>query len=88
MDRVGTHDNFFDLGGHSLRLVVVHSKLAQALTRELSIIDLFQYPSIHSLARHLANEDPGQQPLNEVRERAQKQKETVRRRAILASRLK
>jgi amino acid adenylation domain-containing protein len=88
IDRVGTHDNFFDLGGHSLRLVVVHSKLAQALNRELSIVDLFQYPTIGSLAKHLANGDAGQQLLREAQERAHKQKDSVRRRAILASRQK
>jgi amino acid adenylation domain-containing protein len=88
IDRVGTHDNFFDIGGHSLRLAVVHSKLMQALSREMSIVEMFQYPTIHSLARHLGDEAPGPQALNEVTERARKQKETVRRRAILATRRK
>ncbi len=88
IDRVGTHDNFFDLGGHSLRLVVVHSKLAQTLNRELSIVDLFQYPTISALARHLTNGDAGQPALQEAQARGRKQKDSVRRRAILASRPK
>jgi amino acid adenylation domain-containing protein len=88
IERIGANDNFFELGGHSLRLAVVHSKLVQALSRELSIMDLFQYPTIHSLARHLANEDSGQLSLHEVRERARRQKESIRGRAALASRRK
>ncbi|MGA8763570.1 MAG: amino acid adenylation domain-containing protein [Candidatus Sulfotelmatobacter sp.] len=88
IDRVGTHDNFFDLGGHSLRLVVVHSKLVQALNRELSIVDLFHYPTISSLASHLANGGAAQASLQEAQDRAHKQKDARRRETILASRPK
>jgi hypothetical protein len=88
IERIGANDNFFELGGHSLRLAVVHRKLVQALSRELSIMDLFQYPTIHSLAQHLTNEDLGQLSLQLVRERARRQKESIRGRAVLASRQK
>jgi amino acid adenylation domain-containing protein len=88
IERIGAKDNFFELGGHSLRLAVVHRNLEQALNRELSIIDLFQYPTIHSLAQHLANEDFGQLSLHQVRDRAQRQRESIRGRAVLASRQK
>jgi acyl carrier protein len=88
IERVGTRDNFFDLGGHSLRLVMVHSKLVQILSRELSVVDLFQYPTISSLAQHLAGGEEQQKSLHEAQERAQKQRDTLRRRAILAQRRK
>jgi amino acid adenylation domain-containing protein len=99
IERIGTKDNFFELGGHSLRLAVVHRKLEQALNCELSIIDLFQYPTVHSLAQHLANDDNndkdkdkgkdiGQLSLQQVQDRAQRQRESIRERAILASRQK
>jgi len=54
VDKVGVNDNFFDLGGHSLLLLQVHSKVREALGRELSIIDLFKYPSVSSLAGYLS----------------------------------
>lgn len=53
MDSVGTQANFFDLGGHSLLLVQVHTRLSQRLNRSIAIVDLFQYPTIHALAKHL-----------------------------------
>ncbi|MBV9791548.1 MAG: amino acid adenylation domain-containing protein, partial [Chloroflexi bacterium] len=53
VERVGMDDNFFDLGGHSLLLVQLHSKLVQALGREISVIDLFKYPTISALAEYL-----------------------------------
>src|SRR5262249_1091744 len=36
VEKVGQQDNFFDLGGHSLLLLQVHSRLQQALEREVS----------------------------------------------------
>ncbi|MCP4659571.1 MAG: AMP-binding protein, partial [bacterium] len=53
LDEVGIRDNFFDLGGHSLLLAEVRGKLRRVLDRELSIVDLFQYPTIRALAEHL-----------------------------------
>ncbi len=54
VDKVGAEDNFFDLGGHSLLLAQVHSRLGEALGRDLALLDLFRYPTVGSLAAHLA----------------------------------
>jgi amino acid adenylation domain-containing protein len=54
IERVGLYDNFFDLGGHSLLLVQVHSKLREVFGEDLSIIDMFKYPSINALTKHLS----------------------------------
>ncbi|MEP6917618.1 MAG: amino acid adenylation domain-containing protein, partial [Acidobacteriota bacterium] len=54
VERVGANDNFFDLGGHSLLLVKVHRLLRDVLPREISVVDLFQYPTVTALALHVA----------------------------------
>jgi len=54
IEKVGAHDNFFDLGGHSLVLARVHVLLKERLGREVSMVDLFRYPTVAALARHLA----------------------------------
>jgi acyl carrier protein len=64
VDKVGIHSNFFDLGGSSLLLAQVHTKLRAALNRELQMIELFKHPTIHSLAEHLGEADNAQ-PLSE-----------------------
>ena len=51
---MGAHDNFFDLGGHSLALARVHVLLKERLGREVSMVDLFRYPTVGALAKHLA----------------------------------
>jgi amino acid adenylation domain-containing protein len=60
VETVGVDDNFFDLGGHSLRMARVHARLKEALGREISLIELFQYPTISSLARHLSGAASGE----------------------------
>jgi len=46
-------DNFFDLGGNSLRLVQVREQLQTLFTKELSIIEMFQYPTVRALGQYL-----------------------------------
>jgi acyl carrier protein len=77
VENAGMHDNFFDLGGHSLLLAAVHSKLAKAFAREIRSTDLYQYPTIGSLASHLNDEGVEQRPLSPLQERARKRKEAV-----------
>jgi len=54
--KVGLYDNFFDLGGHSLLMIQVHSKLRQILNRDLSMIEMFKYPTVNSFAKYLSQE--------------------------------
>ncbi|HEV7509092.1 MAG TPA: non-ribosomal peptide synthase/polyketide synthase [Thermoanaerobaculia bacterium] len=62
---VGVHDNFFESGGSSLRIVKLHSRLKAALEVEVAVTDLFRHPTIASLARHLA-EQPRVEALEEA----------------------
>jgi aryl carrier-like protein len=53
VESVGMHDNFFDLGGHSLLMMQVQGKLRRLLEREVTIVDLFRHPTVAALSRHL-----------------------------------
>ena len=57
VDSVGLTENFFDLGAHSLMVAEVHMQLQQMLGRELSLVDLFQFPTVTALANHLKGEE-------------------------------
>lgn len=50
----GIHDNFFDAGGNSILAAEVHIYLCRALSRDISLIDILKYPTIHSLGAQLA----------------------------------
>jgi amino acid adenylation domain-containing protein len=56
LEQVGMDDNFFDLGGHSLLLAQVQTKLQDILQRDLPILDLFEHPSINTLAEYLSRQ--------------------------------
>jgi acyl carrier protein len=56
--QVGLNDNFFDLGGHSLLTVQAHRQLKEVVEKEISITDMFRFPTIRALADYL-NEDNG-----------------------------
>jgi amino acid adenylation domain-containing protein len=49
-DRIGVLDNFFDLGGHSLLAAQLQSRLKQRLGCEISLVELFQHPTVAAIA--------------------------------------
>ena len=77
VDRVGVHDNFFELGANSLLLVQVHRKLRERLQREIPVVRLFQYPNVAALAKELS--DPP--PAGQLRDTQQTRDRVARRKA-------
>ncbi|MDX2158550.1 MAG: LLM class flavin-dependent oxidoreductase [Hyphomicrobiaceae bacterium] len=54
LDEVGPTQNFFDLGGHSLLAVELHRAISSELGLEPKLTDIFRFPTVSGLARHLA----------------------------------
>ena len=52
--QVGVTDNFFDLGGNSLLLQTVHTRIETRLGRQVPLVELFEFSTIAALAAHLA----------------------------------
>jgi amino acid adenylation domain-containing protein len=77
LDRVGLHDNFFDLGGHSLLMVRLQTEIARELDRDVSIVDLFRAPSVAALARLLAARTSRPDPVAAARARARRQRQAL-----------
>jgi acyl carrier protein len=51
---VSVTDNFFDLGGHSLKAAQVTARLRDALGHEIPLALLFQAPTVHDFVQSLA----------------------------------
>ncbi|MBC1235685.1 non-ribosomal peptide synthetase [Nostoc sp. 2RC] len=79
LERVGIDDNFFDLGGHSLLVGQVHAQLREKLNRDLSLVEIFQHPTINLLAKHLSEEQQEQPGFEKVMNRSEKQKLALNR---------
>jgi acyl carrier protein len=52
--RIGMNDNFFDAGGTSLRAVQVIATIKKELKQNLSIVSLFECPTVTLLAANLS----------------------------------
>jgi amino acid adenylation domain-containing protein len=57
LPEAGVDDNFFDLGGHSLLMTQVHVLLEEQFPGRARLSELFQYPTVRSLAVFLASGD-------------------------------
>jgi hypothetical protein len=79
-EHVGADDNFFELGGHSLLLATVHSRLKGVLPHDVSMVDLFRYPTIRSLANHLEVSEPSDAFMSAIQARVGKQRDRQRQR--------
>lgn len=77
---VGVEDNFFDLGGHSLLVVKLHGRLRAEFSAELSVVDIFRFPSVAALAKQLTQADAPEVFADDVRDRARLQREAMARR--------
>jgi amino acid adenylation domain-containing protein len=53
LEQVGRHDNFFEIGGHSLLAVRVITRLQQEYGAALPLIDLFAFPVLCDFARRV-----------------------------------
>ena len=51
ISKVGIHDNFFRLGGHSLLGTLLISRVCDAFQTDLSLRDLFESPTVAGLAQ-------------------------------------
>ncbi|MBW4556585.1 MAG: amino acid adenylation domain-containing protein [Trichormus sp. ATA11-4-KO1] len=83
LDKVGIHDNFFDLGGHSLLMLQVNHQLRAILQQDITVVTMFQNPTIYSLAQYLSQK---QKPsFTGTRDRANRQIEAINRQKQLLS---
>lgn len=53
VDRVGVYDNFFEIGGTSLKAVTLVAKIYKEFRIDISITDIFENPSISKLREYI-----------------------------------
>jgi acyl carrier protein len=57
LKQVGIHDNFFDLGGHSLKAMQIVSRIRQTFFVEIPLRSLFHTPTIAEIADLIQGKD-------------------------------
>lgn len=87
IELLGVEENIFDLGAHSLLIIQAHEALSKRGDWRLSVLDLFRYPTIRSLAGHLSGSEAlDESALEESGDRALKQRESRRNRMFESKR--
>ncbi|HOP62741.1 MAG TPA: amino acid adenylation domain-containing protein [Spirochaetota bacterium] len=77
---IGSNDNFFDLGGHSLLLTLINHALRRETGINISMTEMFQYPTISLLAEHLGKMNhPKESATVSTDNRIKKQREAILR---------
>jgi amino acid adenylation domain-containing protein len=59
LDQISVHENFFDLGGHSLLLPVLLDEIRKEFDREVAMVALFENPTISASARLFEQAEAG-----------------------------
>ena len=79
-DGFGIHDNFFDIGGHSLLLVQVQSQIQSRLGFAVPLVDLFRHSTVASQAQRLSPAHSEEPAMQLARDGARRQREAMLRR--------
>ncbi|WP_066501828.1 non-ribosomal peptide synthetase [Abyssisolibacter fermentans] len=55
INKIGINDNFFDLGGHSLKAMILISKIHKELNISISVNEIFNVPTIKEMSQYVMN---------------------------------
>jgi acyl carrier protein len=66
VETVGVKDNFFDLGGHSLLVIQVLSRVRRSFHVEVPLRELFESPTVAALAVSVVQHQAAQADLDEM----------------------
>ena len=80
LEQVGVQESFFEVGGSSLLLARLQSRLRESLGREVPFVELFRHPTIESLARSLQQEAAPkiEEKAEQARARTESRRESIR----------
>ena len=55
VEKIGINDNFFDIGGHSLKATMLMYKIHKKLNKEIPLKEIFKIPTIKELSKYIEN---------------------------------
>jgi amino acid adenylation domain-containing protein/FkbM family methyltransferase len=79
-EKVSTSANFFDVGGHSLLMVQVFHQVREQTGAQVSLVEMFHYPTVSTLAAHLRRATAASVALEKIHGNVGRRDEALRRR--------
>ncbi|WND83244.1 non-ribosomal peptide synthase/polyketide synthase [Lysobacter capsici] len=80
VERIGRHDHFFALGGHSLLVVRLQAMIERRLQHRLTMVELFTHTTVAQLAAFIRDGDREAGRLTDGDRRGEQRREALRRR--------
>jgi acyl-coenzyme A synthetase/AMP-(fatty) acid ligase/acyl carrier protein len=69
LDKIGSSNNFFNVGGTSLNAIRVNSRIGEMVGKDIPIVKFFEFPTIGSYAKYLASNSPQPPDRKKISER-------------------
>ncbi|MEO0434435.1 MAG: SDR family NAD(P)-dependent oxidoreductase [Cyanobacteria bacterium J06656_5] len=90
VEKIAVNQNFFELGGSSILTIQVISKIQTITDKSLSVVDIFQYPTISLLTKYLSKAQVNCEAKQKTRQKAKNRKDLLKKQMNLhrRSRLK
>jgi amino acid adenylation domain-containing protein len=70
IDKPGAETNFFELGGNSIDIIKINSRIKEKMGIEIPVVQMFRYPTVRSLAEYINRENK-----NRIMERKEEKQE-------------
>jgi amino acid adenylation domain-containing protein len=83
LEKVGVHDNIFDLGGSSLIIARIFDRLETTFGKKLRMVEMFRHPTVNTLAEYLSREQPDAFQREGIDESVDRRKAATKRRGRL-----
>ena len=68
IEKISVNDNFFEIGGHSLKATIIASRIHKELQVELPLKELFKSPTISGVSEYLSKADKNEYSSIEISE--------------------
>lgn len=78
-EKVGVNNNFFELGADSIQIIRIHNMLKQTFNTDLTVVEMFQKPTIRLLVEHMARNRPPEPQARLNVDRANRSREFFKR---------
>ena len=63
-EEIDVHENFFEMGGDSILLAKLHSRIEGLYPAKTLLTDLFEYPSVFKLAQYINSKEKDKKPVD------------------------
>ncbi len=59
--KVGINDTYFELGGNSIKIIRINTRIKAQLGHDIPVADMFRYTTVSALAGYLMEKGPGEE---------------------------